>query len=43
MIRVLVSLLCQALVGLMLGLLIATLAHAASPSQAPRAKWVRAL
>ncbi|WP_267903673.1 hypothetical protein [Pseudomonas eucalypticola] len=43
MIRVLASLLCQALAGLTLGLLIATLAHAASPSPAPRAKWVRAL
>lgn len=43
MIRFIASLLCQALIGLALGLLIATLAHAGTAPPGPRAKLTRAL
>ncbi|MGC1333586.1 MULTISPECIES: hypothetical protein [unclassified Pseudomonas] len=43
MIRLIASLLCQALIGLAFGLIIANLAHAGTSPPATRAKLARAL
>lgn len=43
MIRLLASLLCQALIGLALGLFVANLAHAGTSTSAPPGKLVRTL